>query len=254
MTLPVERSHQNNRGPPGVSRGPGGGAPPLGGNNRGLWKQSGLDAAAGKQPVLTLRARIEKKGGENHGGEEDDGAKEFMVGEKESPKLQLSSAGLRDCSQISASQPQQLISACAGFKSALKVGLRRDIAMSFREFQENVAYHQHFASSVSRLPALSDASHTIEYEKINKVTTTGSQGMGEGDFQEKKEKESFQNMQRGLPPDTVIWGIVQIPSLPELSKEGNTSTWISVGQVRTEMGRKCLHELHFNGLKQAPVS
>ncbi|KAI4810768.1 hypothetical protein KUCAC02_013699, partial [Chaenocephalus aceratus] len=139
MTLPVERSHQNNRGPPGVSRA----------------------AAAGKQPVLTLRARIEKKGGEeDHGGEEDDGAKEFMVGEKESPKLQLSSAGLRDCSQISASQPQQLISACAGFKSALKVGLRRDIAMSFREFQKNVAYHQHFASSVSRLPALSDASHT----------------------------------------------------------------------------------------------
>ncbi|KAK1894872.1 40S ribosomal protein S17-2 [Dissostichus eleginoides] len=75
----------------------------LSGNNRGLWKQSGLDAA-GKQPILTLR----------------------------SPKLQLSSAGLRDCSQISASQPQQLISACAafGFKSALKVGLRRDIAVS----------------------------------------------------------------------------------------------------------------------------
>lgn len=30
MTLPVERSHQNNRGPPGVSRGPCGGAPPWG--------------------------------------------------------------------------------------------------------------------------------------------------------------------------------------------------------------------------------
>lgn len=30
MTLPVERSHQNNRGPPGVSRGPCGEAPPWG--------------------------------------------------------------------------------------------------------------------------------------------------------------------------------------------------------------------------------
>ncbi|CAB1429820.1 unnamed protein product [Pleuronectes platessa] len=111
VTLPVERSLQNNIDPPGVGRGPHGGArlrACLSGNKRGRLPRSrslSLLCCTRRLAACPLRARVERK---RRAIEPDDGG--------ESPELQLSSAGLRDPAQIGAPVASQL--------QRLRLGLR----------------------------------------------------------------------------------------------------------------------------------
>lgn len=73
MTLPWERSIQNNRGPPGVSRDPCGGAQPwacLSGNKGGLRKQSVYDGGIWRVVVCFFLSACESRAltGNHSGG------------------------------------------------------------------------------------------------------------------------------------------------------------------------------------------